>query len=48
MVAAFMCHGPWKCFSDAKEKAYRLVNKVKWDGIFYRNDIGDRALKYFS
>ncbi|MFI4937065.1 MAG: phosphoribosylamine--glycine ligase [Candidatus Berkiellales bacterium] len=32
-------------FSDAQEKAYRLVNKVKWDGVFYRKDIGYRALK---
>lgn len=32
-------------FQDAKEKAYRLVDKVRWDGAFYRRDIGHKALK---
>lgn len=30
--------------SDAKERAYKVVNKVKWDGIFYRNDIGNKGI----
>jgi len=30
---------------EAQEKAYRLVKKVKWEGTFYRNDIGHRGLK---
>ncbi len=29
---------------DAHQKAYRLVKKVAWDGVFYRNDIGHRAM----
>lgn len=31
--------------SEAQTKAYRLVKKVAWDGVFYRNDIGNKALK---
>lgn len=29
---------------DAKTKAYRLVKKVAWDSVFYRNDIGDKGV----
>lgn len=29
---------------DAQTKAYRLVKKVAWGGVFYRSDIGYRAL----
>lgn len=29
---------------DAKTKAYRLVKEAAWDGVFYRQDIGDKAL----
>jgi phosphoribosylamine--glycine ligase len=32
-------------YLDAQEKAYRIVKKVAWDGVFYRNDIGHRAIK---
>ncbi len=32
-------------YLDAQEKAYRLVKKVAWDGVFYRNDIGHKAIK---
>ncbi len=32
-------------YQDAQDKAYRIVKKVAWDGVFYRNDIGHRALK---
>lgn len=31
--------------ADAQQKAYRIVKKAAWDGVFYRNDIGHRALK---
>ncbi len=31
--------------SQAQAKAYRIVKKVAWDGVFYRNDIGNKALK---
>ena len=30
---------------EAIDKAYALTKKVKFDGGFYRNDIGARALK---
>lgn len=30
---------------DAQTKAYRIVKKVAWDGVFYRSDIGYKALK---
>lgn len=30
---------------EAHEKAYRLVDKIQWDGAFCRRDIGHRALK---
>lgn len=29
---------------DAQTKAYRLVKKVAWDSVFYRNDIGFKAI----
>ncbi|MBN9287697.1 MAG: phosphoribosylamine--glycine ligase [Gammaproteobacteria bacterium 39-13] len=29
---------------DAQTKAYRIVKKVAWDGVFYRSDIGYKAL----
>lgn len=32
-------------YLDAQEKAYKIVNKVAWDGVFYRKDIGHRAIK---
>ncbi|MBS0290439.1 MAG: phosphoribosylamine--glycine ligase [Proteobacteria bacterium] len=30
--------------NDAQENAYRMVKKVAWDGVFYRSDIGHKAL----
>lgn len=30
--------------SEAQEKAYQLVRKIHWNGIYYRNDIGHRAI----
>jgi phosphoribosylamine--glycine ligase len=29
---------------EAQEKAYQLVNKVKWDGSYFRNDIGFKGI----
>ncbi len=30
--------------SSAQQQAYRLAEKIRWDGSFYRNDIGYRAI----
>jgi phosphoribosylamine--glycine ligase len=30
---------------DAKEKAYRAVDKIKFDGAYCRRDIADKAIK---
>lgn len=32
-------------YQDAQEKAYQIVKKASFDGLFYRNDIGHRAIK---
>ena len=29
----------------AQQKAYQLTNQISWDGVYYRNDIGYRAVK---
>ena len=29
---------------DAQQQAYRLAEKIRWNGSFYRNDIGYRAI----
>ncbi len=29
---------------EAQQQAYRLAEKIRWDGSFYRNDIGYRAI----
>ncbi|NTJ66765.1 phosphoribosylamine--glycine ligase [Agrobacterium rhizogenes] len=34
-----------KTVGEAKERAYALADKVKWDNGFYRNDIGWRAVE---
>ncbi|OEC96595.1 MULTISPECIES: phosphoribosylamine--glycine ligase [unclassified Rhizobium] len=34
-----------KTVGEAKERAYALAGKVKWDNGFYRNDIGWRAVE---
>jgi phosphoribosylamine--glycine ligase len=31
--------------ADAQTKAYELVDKINWDNIYYRRDIGYRAVK---
>lgn len=30
---------------EAREKAYELTNKISWDKVYYRTDIGFKALK---
>ncbi|MDO9623432.1 MAG: phosphoribosylamine--glycine ligase [Pseudomonas sp.] len=30
--------------ADAQQQAYRLAEKIRWDGCFYRTDIGYRAI----
>ena len=30
---------------DAQTKAYKLANKISWNGIYYRTDIGFKAIK---
>ena len=30
--------------ADAQRKAYELADKIRWEGVFYRRDIGWRAL----
>ncbi|MGE3319084.1 MAG: phosphoribosylamine--glycine ligase [Candidatus Berkiella sp.] len=32
-------------YQDAQDKAYHIVKKATFDGLFYRNDIGHRAVK---
>jgi len=29
---------------DSQEKAYKLINKVKWEGSYYRTDIGFKGI----
>jgi len=35
-------------FEEAKRKAYEGVSKIHFDGMYYRRDIGDKALKYLK
>ncbi|MDZ7805406.1 MAG: phosphoribosylamine--glycine ligase [Thiohalophilus sp.] len=30
--------------SEAQQRAYALVQQIHWDGVYYRNDIGHRAI----
>ena len=30
---------------EAQQKVYQYINKISWDGAFYRNDIGYRAVE---
>ncbi len=32
--------------TEAKNKAYELVNQIHWQDVFFRTDIGDKAIKY--
>ena len=33
-----------KTLQEARDRAYKLAGKIHWEGSFYRNDIGHRAL----
>jgi phosphoribosylamine--glycine ligase len=33
---------------EAKEKAYRTVSKIRFEGMQFRRDIGDKAFRYLS
>jgi phosphoribosylamine--glycine ligase len=33
-----------KTLQEARDRAYELAEKISWEGSFYRNDIGHRAL----
>lgn len=37
--------GLGKDIRAAKDRAYEAVNRIRFDGIYYRNDIGDKAIK---
>ncbi|WP_258224907.1 phosphoribosylglycinamide synthetase C domain-containing protein, partial [Aeromonas sp. HMWF036] len=30
--------------AEAQLRAYQLAGRIKWDGVFYRKDIGWRAI----
>ena len=32
----------------AKEKAYHAINQINYDGIYFRNDIADKAIKHLQ
>jgi phosphoribosylamine--glycine ligase len=34
-----------KDIPDAMARAYRAVEKIRWEGVHYRTDIGRKALK---
>ncbi|RLB00035.1 MAG: phosphoribosylamine--glycine ligase, partial [Deltaproteobacteria bacterium] len=31
---------------EAIERTYRAVERISWEGVHYRRDIGQKALKY--
>ena len=31
-------------FEDAIDRAYKGVSLIKWDGVYYRRDIGRKAI----
>jgi len=33
---------------DAIERAYRACDVIKWDGAYYRRDIGAKAMKFLK
>ena len=37
-----------KDIPSAIQKAYNAVKKIRWDGVFYRKDIGKKALKHIK
>lgn len=42
--AAFSAPPPSASVSAAQQQAYRLAEKIRWNGCFYRKDIGYRAI----
>jgi phosphoribosylamine--glycine ligase len=34
-----------KTLTEAKEKVYKAVEKIKFEGAHYRKDIGDKGIK---
>ncbi|HAP53759.1 MAG TPA: phosphoribosylamine--glycine ligase, partial [Marinobacter adhaerens] len=30
--------------TEAQKRAYELASRIRWDGVFYRKDIGHRAI----
>ncbi len=34
-----------KTVSEAQQRAYQVVDKISWPGMYYRHDIGHRAIK---
>ena len=34
--------GAW---TEAQQRAYALINEISWDDMFYRSDIGYRAIQ---
>ncbi len=39
-----LCHRHRRDVSAAQQQAYRLAEKIRWNGCFYRKDIGYRAI----
>jgi phosphoribosylamine--glycine ligase len=37
-----------KDLREAKERAYSAVEKIRFEGMQYRKDIGDKAFKYLT
>ena len=31
--------------AEAQQRAYQLAGRIQWDGVFYRKDIGWRAIE---
>ena len=31
--------------AEAQQRAYHLAGRIQWDGVFYRKDIGWRAIE---
>ena len=36
------------CTPELEKIAYDAVKKITWEGVYYRNDIGDKAIKLLS
>ncbi|EDN70101.1 phosphoribosylamine-glycine ligase [Beggiatoa sp. PS] len=37
-----------KTVQEAQSKAYALVKKIHWEGMYYRTDIGYRAIARYK